>query len=104
NPNGVVFGESARVDAAGFLASTLDLHDDDFMAGRYAFSGAGGYAGEGAGALGGAIVNRGTLAAAPGGFVALLGNALQNDGEIVAPGGSVALAAGEKVSLYFDAS
>lgn len=38
NPNGIVFGGTARVDVQGLVASTLNLADGDFLAGRYAFA------------------------------------------------------------------
>ena len=33
NPNGVVFGSSAKIDVAGILATTADINTSDFMAG-----------------------------------------------------------------------
>jgi filamentous hemagglutinin family protein len=34
NPNGILFGAGAQVDVAGMVASTLNLSDSDFLAGR----------------------------------------------------------------------
>ena len=39
NPSGVLFGASARVDVGGLVASSLQLADADFLAGRYRFGG-----------------------------------------------------------------
>jgi filamentous hemagglutinin family protein len=91
NPNGVLFGKGARVDTAGLLATTLGLSDADFMAGRARFTGSGG-----------PVVNEGTLSARDGGYVALIGSQVKNDGVITARLGTVALASGNKVSLNFN--
>ena len=91
NPNGVLFGKGARVDTAGLVASTMKLSDADFMAGKTSFSG-----------TGGAVTNQGRLSAHDGGYVVLMGQQVRNDGVIAARLGSVALAAGRKVSLNFN--
>jgi len=93
NPQGVLFGRSAQVDVGGLVASTLDLSAQDFMAGNARFTDAGGT---------GRVVNEGSLRAAEGGYVALLGRQVTNAGRIEAPRGSVALAAGEQVSLRLE--
>ncbi len=92
NPNGVLFGAGARVDVGGIVASTLGLSDADFMAGRYTFSGSGS----------GSVLNRGTIRAADGGYVALVGPRVANEGLITARLGTVALGAGEQVTLRID--
>jgi filamentous hemagglutinin family protein len=38
NPNGILFGAGAQVNVGGLLASTLQIKDGDFMAGRYLFA------------------------------------------------------------------
>ena len=35
NPNGITIGAGARIDTAGFVASSLNLSDDDFLAGKF---------------------------------------------------------------------
>lgn len=91
NPNGVLFGENARVDVSGLVASTLRLNDDDWRAGRWSFSADPARRGE--------VSNRGELRSAFGGQVALIGSSVRNDGLIEAPGGQVVLAAGAQVEL-----
>lgn len=90
NPNGVTFGQGCRVDTMGLVASTLQMANEDFMAGRYTFTG-----------NGGSVVNMGYLSA-PGGYVALLGSRVENQGIIEAELGSVALASGNAVTLKLD--
>ena len=90
NPNGVLFGGGARVNAGAFVASTLNIRDDDFLTGNYSFSGSGG-----------AIENRGTISAAPGGYVAFIAPRITNAGNVSAPQGTVAMGAGERVTLNF---
>ena len=89
NPNGVLFGTDAQVNVGGLVASTLGLSDSDFMAGRYRFSGAGD----------GSVVNRGSINATDGGYIAMLGANVSNEGVLVAKLGTIALAAGNAVTL-----
>jgi filamentous hemagglutinin family protein len=90
NPNGILFGAGAQVDVAGLIASTLNLSDTDFLAGRLRFT-------EVPGA--GSIVNQGAINAASGGQVYLVGPAVTNSGVITSPKGEVILAAGNSVEL-----
>ena len=92
NANGVLFGKGARVDVGGLVASTLNLSDADFMAGKSTFTGNGNQ---------GRVINLGTLTAADGGYIALLGKQVVNEGIIAAKLGTAALAAGDKISLNF---
>ncbi len=90
NPNGVLFGGGARVDVGALVASTLDIHDTDFLAGNARFSGSGS-----------AIENRGTINAASGGYLAFIAPTITNNGTLNAPHGTVAMGAGEAVTLNF---
>lgn len=83
-----------REAPAGLVATTLGLSDADFMSGKTRFSSLGGATG--------AVINQGTLNAKDGGYIALLGTQVRNDGVITARLGTVALAAGNKVSLNFN--
>ena len=90
NPNGILFGQGASVNVGGLVASTLNITESDFMAGSYAFSGTGS----------GKIHNQGSISTnSDGGYVALLGANVSNDGVISAKLGTVALAAGNAVTL-----
>mgnify|MGYP006185356625 CR=1 FL=1 len=89
NPNGILFGAGASVNVGGLLASTMAISDANFMANNYTFSGAGA----------GSVVNQGSINAADGGYVALLGANVSNQGVIAARLGTVALAAGNAVTL-----
>ena len=95
NPNGVTFGKGAEVNAAGVVASTLNISNQDFMNGKNVYSGNGE----------GKIVNKGTITATdPNGYIALLAPEIRNQGYLIArmgPSSSVALASGEKISLDF---
>lgn len=90
NPNGILFGKDARVDVAGLTASTLDLANTDFLAGRRHFK---------AGARAGALDNQGSIATPSGGKVYLIAPTVENSGVITAADGQVVLAAGRSVQL-----
>ncbi len=87
NPRGVLFGPSAQVNVGGLVASTLDTADN------LTFSAVAGSTG--------AVRNQGSLTAANGGYVALLGATVSNTGTITVPGGTAALGAGSRVTLDF---
>ena len=93
NPAGVLFAPGAQVDAGSILASTMNITNADFMAGKYAFVGT---------PSDGKIINRASLIAKNEGTVALLGKDVVNEGVIVAKKGAAVLAAGEAVSLDFN--
>ncbi len=89
NPNGVLFSPTAQVNVGSLVASTLNISTEDFLAGRYHFSGD----------SAAAIVNQGQISAASGGHVALVAARIVNDGQLSAERGSVVLAAGSTVRL-----
>jgi filamentous hemagglutinin family protein len=91
NPNGILFGNSASVNVGGLVASTrnLDIGRSDFGTSHYVFSGT----------SAGTLRNQGSIHAADGGSVALLGASVSNQGVIAARLGSVALAAGNAMTM-----
>lgn len=91
NPNGIVFGRTAAVNVGSLMASTADISNNDFMAGRMNFTIPG--------KPRAAIVNEGSISAAQGGFVALAAPNVRNGGTISARLGRVALASGDSFSL-----
>ena len=90
NPAGVLFSPGASVNVGGLVASSLNIKDGDFLAGKYRFSQQGPAA---------SVVNQGKLT---GGFVALLGSSVENAGIIVTTRGTTGLAAGGAITLGFD--
>ncbi len=89
NPNGLLFTPGAQVNVGSLVASTLDITVDDFMAGRYRFSGDSDKA----------VINQGSIKAASGGTIALIAGTIVNAGTIEAPRGDVLMGAGRKVTL-----
>lgn len=91
NPNGIAITSTGNVRAGGgFIASTLDIRDEDFNAGSLSFSGNGASRG---------VTNDGSISVGDGGFVALLGGHVGNAGTISAPLGSVGLGSGEQATI-----
>ena len=95
NPNGVTIGAGAVIDTAGFVASSLNLSNEDFLAGKFRFTDPGNA---------GKVTNAGTINAHSGGLVYLVAPTVENHGVITAPNGDVMLAAGKSVELVSAAS
>ena len=94
NPNGVMFGAGSQVNVGGLVASTLDVSDAALGTNSQIFSG---------NSVAG-VSNAGSINTANGGGVALLGASVSNTGSIVAQGGTVALGAGNNVTLSMNGS
>ena len=90
NPNGILVGKDAYINVSGFLASTLDILDENaFLKGdTFAFEGR----------STNAVVNRGNIKAIEG-DVFLIGRYVKNEGSIEAQNGVVGLAVGREVLL-----
>src|SRR3954469_15875625 len=93
NRDGIIFGAGAVITTAGFLATTSDIRNEDFMAGRFNF--------QTPGRPDASIVNMGTITATNGGFAALVAPGVRNTGTITAALGTIGLAAGNTFSLDF---
>ena len=94
NPNGITFGRGAQVDAAGVVASTMNISNKDFMDGKSTYKGDGT----------GKIINEGTISTTvKDGYIALLAPEIRNDGYLIAKmgQGTVALGAGKQITLDF---
>ncbi|MBP5673726.1 MAG: filamentous hemagglutinin N-terminal domain-containing protein [Victivallales bacterium] len=87
NQNGVYFGPNSRVDVGAIIASTMDILDDDFMAGKLNFFGE----------AKGNVVNEGQINADA---VALIGQNVENRGTINA--NQVGLVAAQKAVTLSD--
>jgi len=94
NPSGIYFGPHATVNTGSFVASTLNIRDEDFLKGRLHFF-------QEPGSEKATIVNEGMISASPEGFVALFAPFIENRGSIFAQAGKVVLAAAERVTLDF---
>jgi filamentous hemagglutinin family protein len=93
NGDGVLIGRNASVNTAGFLATTSDIRNSDFMAGKYNFNIPG--------RPDASIANLGSITANSGGFAALVAPGVRNSGTITATLGTVSLAAGNAFTLDF---
>lgn len=93
NPNGIYFSPTASLDVGGLLASTLNIRNDDFLAGRYVFTR------DPNSPATASVINEGLIRARDGGYVVLAGDYAANRGIVEARLGTVALAAGSKVTL-----
>jgi fibronectin-binding autotransporter adhesin len=93
NTAGIVFAEGSQINVGNLVVSGLDMTVDDFMDGNYELA---------ANGLPGAVINHGTIAAATGGSVVLVGGQVVNTGLIRANYGRVTLAGAEAGYLDFD--
>jgi filamentous hemagglutinin family protein len=95
NPAGIMVGAGGRVDVAGFVASTLNISNADFLVGRNLFVNDGTVQN---------VINQGEIKTPAGGSVYLIGSNVANEGIITTPKGETILAAGQTVSLIDSAT
>jgi haemagglutination activity domain len=110
NPNGIIFGMGASVDVAGLVASSLNMSDGDFLAGRMRFTATAGTgtvtteaecrAGRECPADPALPIDAASIRThGTGGQVYLVGRSVRPNGNITSPGGEVVIAAGESVEV-----
>lgn len=98
NPAGILVGRDGMIDTAGLVMSTLNITNENFLAGRYEFTGD---------AASGQITNHGYIKTTPGGEIVLLApkilNAPEagnpNSGIIESENGELVLAAGYAITI-----
>lgn len=98
NPAGIVVGRDGMIDTAGLVMSTLNTTNENFLTGRYEFTGD---------AASGQITNHGYIKTTPGGEIVLLApkilNAPEagnpNSGIIESENGDLVLAAGYAITI-----
>jgi len=94
NQNGILVGPEARVDVHGFLATTADITDENFMAGRFDFSVPSAQVDAG-------VINQGTISISEFGLAGLVAPHVRNDGIIQARLGNVIIAGTPTYTLDF---
>jgi len=93
NPNGFHFAPTAEVNAGGLIVSAHDITNSDFLSGEYRFA-----ALENKSSSSRALIlNEGLIQTEK--MAVLIGDAIRNQGVIEAPLGTIALAAGEAVTV-----
>jgi filamentous hemagglutinin family protein len=95
NPAGITFGQAARIDVGSLIATTANIRNPDFMAGRYAFT-------EASPIRDATILNQGVINVAQGGYAALSAAAVRNEGLIVARLGTVVLGGAKAFTIDLD--
>ncbi len=96
NPDGILFGAHARVDVGGLIATTSDIRNDDFMAGRMNFNIPGNPKAS--------IINQGSISIADYGIGAFVAPGVRNEGVIAGRLSTISLVAanGFGLDLYGD--
>ncbi|MDR3477200.1 MAG: MBG domain-containing protein, partial [Gammaproteobacteria bacterium] len=94
NQAGIYFGPGSYVDVGGIIASTSNISNANFMAGKYIFNEPS--------TSGGSVINEGSIIARDNGLVALIGTGVSNSGFIQARLGNVVLASGNKFTIDFN--
>ncbi len=89
NQHGLMVGQGAQINTAGFFGSTLNITNENFLNGKLQFGG-GGFGG---------ITNQGLIQAGQEGNVVLIAPQIENSGSIEVDNGNIILAAGDAVTI-----
>jgi len=89
NSSGIVIGPNAVINTAGFIASTLDMTDEDFINENLKLQGSNA----------GSIKSQGYIKAGANGDIFLIAPNIENSGIIETDGGQIVLAAGESITI-----
>ena len=93
NQNGINIGADAHIDAPSLVLSTRDITDSNFLSANYIFEK---QLDQETDRL---LLNKGTITISQGGFGVLIAGAVENQGVIVCPLGTIVLAGGSHVQL-----
>ncbi|ECC3555054.1 filamentous hemagglutinin N-terminal domain-containing protein [Salmonella enterica subsp. salamae] len=91
NPNGVFMKSGAKINSAGFIATTRAIDNADFMNGNLKFTATD--------KTNTSVVNQAAITVSNGGYVVLAADNVTNTGRINTPSGKTLLAATKTVSL-----
>lgn len=89
NQNGLLVGDGAQINTAGFFGSTLNITDSDYLNGNLRFEGGGN----------GGISNQGYIHAGESGNIVLIAPNIENGGVIEVDDGHIILAAGKSITI-----
>lgn len=93
NENGIYFGPSASINVKGLVASTRDITDSNFLSSNYVFEKT---SKDKTDML---LLNEGNINIQEAGFGVFIAGAIENRGVVIANLGTIAMAAGEMVTL-----
>lgn len=91
NASGVTYDQDAEVDASGFVSTSTNITNQNFMSGQLIFDHPG-YAGA-------IIANQGEISVSNGGIVAFVAPSVSNSGVLLAPSGHIALGSANTFQL-----
>ncbi|MCX5705570.1 MAG: filamentous hemagglutinin N-terminal domain-containing protein, partial [Candidatus Omnitrophica bacterium] len=93
NKNGIFIGPNAQVNVGSLIASTRDITNSNFVDSKYIFEKVSEEQ------LDMLLVNQGTIRVSKGGFGVLIAGAVENEGTIICPMGTIALVGGDMITL-----